>query len=244
MQADNEWDVRSIAAFGQAKIPFGDTFNLTVGGRYTDEEYELDDKIVDSNPATLQGIMNVRTFNRAGANFSTSQSFEQLTGGLILDWTLGDWLLYGSVNTGFKSGNLNANNPLSGGVDEEEIIAYELGFKSDLGGGRYRLNGSVFRYDYDNIHIQVINQNSGATVLLNGSNAELTGAELELLAAVVDGLTFNASLTVLDSEYKDNLVVPNGGGPGINTTINIAGKNVAGAPESTLTLGPNMSYRC
>ena len=248
-QADNEWDVSSIAAFGQIKYPITDNLNLTVGARYTDEDYELTDLIGGSNGLgdvdgpifdgiTLLGLPSVQQANLgAPGSFPTEQNFSQSSGGITLDYAQDNWLVYGTWSTGFKSGNLNPNNPLSAGVDAEEITSMEIGFKMDFGAGRYRLNGAAFSYDYENIHIQVINQSSGATILLNGSNADILGAELEFLAAVTDGLTFNAGLTLLDSEYKDNIVVPNGGGLGVDTPINIAGNDVAGAPDNNLTLG-------
>jgi len=223
--------------------------NLTAGLRYTDETYELNDLMggstgfADVDGPIFEGIALPGTISVQMANaeepgrFDEEQDFSATTFTLVLDWTIDDWMLYGGINTGFKSGNLNANNPLSGGVDEEEITSYELGFKSDLGDGRFRFNGALFYYEYDNIHIQVINQASGATVLLNGSDADILGAELEFTALLTDGLTFNAGLTALDSEYKDDLLVPDGGGLGIDTEVAIAGNNLAGAPEWNATLG-------
>lgn len=235
-QADNEFEVDSVAAYGQLKFPITEAVNLTVGARYTDETYELNDRVVDGDPVNAPGLVNLQTANAIpgfpGAPFVTEQDFSQATGSLILDWKLDNVLLYGSVNTGFKSGNLNSNNPLSGGVDEEEITSYELGFKSNLYSDRVRLNGSLFKYDYDNIHVQVINANSGTTILLNGSNASIEGAELELVALASENLKLNAAATFLDSEYKDDVVVPGGGG-----LLSISGNNVAGAPEFSATLG-------
>ena len=249
-QATNEFEVDSLEIFVRAKFPIGDAFNLTVGARYTDEEYKLTDLIGGStglgdvdgpifDGITLPGLPSVQQINAvAPGTFPESQDFTETTGGITLDWSNDSMLVYGSVNTGFKSGNLNANNPLSGGVDPEEIIAYELGFKSDLANDRFRLNGSVFFYDYENIHIQAVNQNSGSTILINGSNAEITGAELEFLGAISEGLTFSAALTVLDTEYKDDVIVP-GGNPltGADQAVPITGNEVAGAPETALTVG-------
>lgn len=234
-QADNEFDVDSIAAYGQLKFSLTDTVNLTVGARFTDETYGLDDRIVDGAPINAPGLVSVSTANTIpgfpGAPFVTEQDFSKATGGLILDWQLENVMLYGSVNSGFKSGNLNSNNPLSGGVDEEEITAYEIGFKSDLANDRVRFNGSAFVYDYDNIHLQVINANSGATILLNGSKASIEGIELELLALATENLTISAAITSLNSEYENDVVIPGAG------TLPITGNNVAGAPEFSSTLG-------
>ena len=66
-------------------------------------------------------------------------------------------MLYGGVNRGVKAGSYNA--PLlgayfgSGGdaglpYDSEELTSYEGGFKATLGGGKTRINGTAFYYDY------------------------------------------------------------------------------------------------
>ena len=238
-QADNKFEVDSLAAFGQIKYPLSDKANMTLGARYTHEEFELVDHIDQAvaDGIALPGLRSVQFFNSLTPGlFPTTDSYENLTGNIALDYMLDDVLFYGSVGTGFKSGNLNAQNPLSGGVDPEKITSYELGFKSDLFGNRIRLNGASFFYQYDNIHIQVINSNSGATILLNGSNAEVFGAELELVAALTEGLTLNTGLTVLNAEYKDDVNILG------QSTLSINGNKIAGAPESSLTVGLEYVY--
>lgn len=236
---ENAFDVDSYAAFGQIKFPLGDVVNLTIGGRFTDEEFELDDSrlqaAIDAG-ITAPGVVTIETANTLGipgAPFATEDDFSQLTGGVILDATFAETLVYTSISTGFKSGNLNTNNPLTNGVDEEEILAYEVGFKSEYADGRVRFNGAGFLYDYDNIHVQVVDSGSGASILLNGSKAEILGVEFELVALLTNGLTLNAGLTLLDSEYKDDINVPP---PGLGT-LQISGNNVVGAPEDAFTLG-------
>ena len=238
-QADNEFEVDSVAAFGQVKYPLTDRMNVTVGARYTHEEFELTDNIDQSVAAgiALPGLRSVQFFNsQAPGTFPTEDTYKNLNGNIALDYMMENILLYGSFGTGFKSGNLNAQNPLSGGVDPEEITSYEAGFKSDLLGNRIRLNGALFFYQYDNIHIQVINSNSGATILLNGSNAEVLGAELEFTAAVTERLTLSSGVTALEAEYKDDVDVLG------QSTLDISGNTIAGAPDLSLTIGLEYVY--
>jgi outer membrane receptor protein involved in Fe transport len=243
-QADNFFEVDSYSVYGQIKYPLTDTVNVTFGVRWTDEDYQLTDNfdsaIADPNTPVVPGIVSVQTVNAvAPGTFDTEVNFSQITGSLIVDWSIGEAsMVYAGVNTGFKSGGLNATNPLSGGVDAEEITAYEMGFKSEMLDGRVRLNGSVFLYDYENIHIQAVNASTGATILLNGSNADIQGAELEVLALLSEGLTFNASLSLLDSEYKDDVLIPGiPGVPGSETAMGIAGNSLVGAPERSFSIG-------
>ena len=95
-------------------------------------------------------------------NTSITPQFGEMTND-FLDWrlrvernTLADNLAYFLVATGHKSGGFNdtftgeTGLPVAPTYDEERVIYYELGWKSefDLGEQRARLNASAFYYDY------------------------------------------------------------------------------------------------
>ena len=73
-------------------------------------------------------------------------------------------------------------------------------------------------------------------MLLNGVDADITGLELDVTALVSESLILTAGMTALDSEYANDLVVPNGGGLGIDTALPIDGNQVAGAADLNITL--------
>ncbi len=225
--ADNTFRVDAIAAFGQVRFPITDAISITGGVRYTSEDYELADDFPVFEITAFSNLTSQPGLPNAG---SQSESFNETTGTLIIDYKFEDVLLYASLATGFKSGVLNATNPSLPGVDPEEIISYEVGFKSDLADGRIRLNGAAFYYDYENIHLNVIDSNSGAQVLINGSEADVLGAEIELNALITEALSINASITVLDSEYKQNV----NQGP---FQLPISGNSLVSAPDTSLAIG-------
>ncbi len=81
-------------------------------------------------------------------------------------WLVGaefDWgennLLYAKVNTGFKSGTVNAV-PANIGVptttDPEEVTAYQVGSKNRFFHNRLQLNAEFFYYDYEGYQVVVI----------------------------------------------------------------------------------------
>lgn len=78
---------------------------------------------------------------------------ENVSAKIGVDYTPSDdVLLYASVSTGFKSGGYNSNpaNDYSQlqPYKEEELLAYELGFKATLLEQTMQLNGAIFYYDY------------------------------------------------------------------------------------------------
>ena len=90
--------------------------------------------------------------------------------------------------------------------DEETIIAYELGAKSQLAEGLVQLNGALFYYDYQDIQVfQVIPGDSfiPQQKLDNAGDAEVYGGELELVATPTDGLYLSLGLGYVHSEFKE-----------------------------------------
>ena len=105
--------------------------------------------------------------------------------------------------TGYKSGGYALLN--SGEIrtfDEENNETYELGMKSDWLDNRLRLNATYFFSEYDDLQLSAWDDD-GNTVRLNAANTELQGLELELTAAITSNWQLNASMSTLDSEYKE-----------------------------------------
>ena len=146
----------------------------------------------------------------AGAAFEDSSSDTLWAGKAQLEWRPSDdLLLYVGVNRGVKAGSFNA--PLlgaylgSGGdsalpYDEEELTSYEAGFKSTLGNGNTRLNGSVFYYDYSDYQAFLF---VGVGGVVFNADAETYGAELELQTSPMDGLDLLFNVAWFDAEVED-----------------------------------------
>ncbi len=185
--ANNDWDNESRAIYGEVNVPFAEGFVATIGGRYTEGENNIDDRL---NPSTIGKL---------------SQVADQFTYNLKLAYHTENWLYYGGVSTGFKSGSLNPNDPSAGRVDPEEITSIEVGFKGELLDGTMRINGSAFSYDYSNIQINVIQEGStGSVVLVDDTEAEINGFELGMETLVGNNTTLFANATFLDHEYTNN----------------------------------------
>jgi iron complex outermembrane receptor protein len=118
-----------------------------------------------------------------------------------------DVLTYVSFNRGTKSGGFEASvaTPFGGlkqqfvdGIPygQERLNAIELGAKSTLFNERLRLNGDVFHYDYAGY--QGFEQ-IGPLESIKNLNAREWGAEVEVEAKPVAGLTLSSAVSSLHS---------------------------------------------
>jgi len=189
----------SYSIFGQVDVDLNEKLVLVMGARYIKEDKNLEgavhwnanlnDRLIEvTGPATdIVDIDNDQNLWSAKA---------------VLEYKAGDDALYYiGVNRGVKAGSFNA--PLIGGFsayDPEVLWAYEAGTKLTLAGGRARLNGSVFYYDYNDYQSFSWVNNAG---LVFNENASFKGAEIELTAAPAPGFDMLIGASYLDADVKD-----------------------------------------
>ncbi len=187
------------------------------------------------------GVADGPRENGIFATKKDSADEDSITWRLGLDWApTDDVLVYGNVANGTKAqgffGGLASNSPAYVPYDPEELMAYELGFKLGLLEGTMQLNGAVFFYDYEDQQMLVdFDPGIGLAqpVLTNIAESEITGAELELNWAPVDGLTMRFTGSWLDTELTDNAVSsPLPVFPGAEP---VEGEDLAYAPEFTFS---------
>jgi outer membrane receptor protein involved in Fe transport len=130
---------------------------------------------------------------------------------LALDYGINDdTSVYTSYSRGFKSGSfptLGASNSNQfAPVVQEQVDAYELGFKATLAEGAAQLNGAAYYYDYTDK--QLLTKISDPVfgrlfALQNVDDSEVWGAELEALWMPTDGLTLGTSVNWIETEIGD-----------------------------------------
>ena len=192
-------DAQSWAVFGQVDYPIGETWSLIVGARYTDDEKEVVGITGDhSTPFDLTDeVSSTREVSNTEFDYKVT-----------LQWSEDDHLVYGSVASGFRSGNFNTEFLLGDidaltPVDSEEVISFELGFKTTTWAGRARINGAVFYTDVtDKQGIVYTGEDSPSGVLLNVGDAEIYGAELEVNLALTQNLELILGAGYLGSEVN------------------------------------------
>lgn len=189
------------------------------------------------NMVTPPSATSVATVQFPGLH-SDELNTDKFTGKAALNlYPNDDWLIYGSIASSFKSGGFSGFSAL---VDvqfdpyqEEELTAYEIGFKGDLAGGAARLNGAVFYYDYTDKQINDVIEDPlgifpGLVGLRNVPESRVTGAELELQWAPTDRLMLMAAGTWLDTEVSKDFTVFDGFN---QVNFNANGLELPNAPE-------------
>lgn len=200
----------TLALFGQIELPLSDDFLLTLGGRWTeiDREFTYSTNGFFAAPELQAGV----TDSFSDGDYSMRAS---------LDWSVSEnTLVYGSVSRGFNAGTYNSqflDNLIDlPPTDSESILAYEVGIKSTLAGGRARVEAAAYFYDYQDIQvIAVVPRGTiDANVLTNADDADLNGFEIQLHALPTDWLNLTVGAAYIESEFGNLLTRISGTGVG------------------------------
>ena len=146
----------------------------------------------------------------------------ETTGRLNLDWNVSDnALVYFSATSGYRSGGFNlvffSTTPT---YDPEELLSYEIGYKTQFLDNSLQINGSFYLYDYETIHTvgtEVSAIGGTSTSVLEAPGAEVLGIETEILWLATDRLTLGGNFSYTPSEYTDSLLVSD------SSNVNIPG---------------------
>ncbi len=239
-QDNSTLETDTLAVFGQVEFPIADDLSLTVGGRWTDVERDFfyQTNGFGAAPELLAGITSTFSDNDYSAR-------------LALNWNASnDTLVYGSISRGFNAGTFNSQ--FLGSVENamptksESMVAFELGVKSTLAGGRANIEAAVYHYDFSDPQVVAVEplSNISANFLINADDATLTGAELQLRALPIDWLEFNLGIAYIDSEYGSLATSIAGTGTGSpspdnapifgSTLVNLNGNSFPNHPELSI----------
>ena len=212
---NNDQETDAYALFASVDWDLGDRWMLTTGIRYSDEETDFvggtDGTI--SDPDAFDAFVGAELGLPAGITIPftfTDDSIEDdnVSYRVALEFRpTDDWLTYGSVTTGFKSGGFFGDFTFDNfellPFDSEEVTAYELGSKSTHADGRVQLNAAVFYYEYEDI--QTFIPSALGFRLTNLEEADIYGAEIELLASPLDGFDMRLGASYLDTEVSSRV---------------------------------------
>jgi iron complex outermembrane receptor protein len=254
----------SQALFAHTEWQLNDSFRLNVGLRYTKDEKDFSNAFTfivtpdlmtgggglcplppvgDPRAVPVFDGMQIRCYP-AVAN---SNDASNTTGKIGIDFTgLENTLLYASVSTGFKSGGFQGQltfNPADlGGFQEENLLAYELGFKTSFAEQRAQLNGAVFFYDFEDLQFYgpLFDSPFGPLFgIANAGDADIKGAELDLNWLAAEDLNIKIGLGLLNTEITSSVLpgvatgseLPNSPEVNFNTSVDYQwsiGSNLAG----------------
>lgn len=214
-------DVETIGLFGQVDYQLTEQWTVIGGLRYEDEERDLIGLGTFLPGGAPFDVLNLATCTTPFAAatctadlVNRSLSTDEVTWKIALEYEpREDLLVYASVNRGIKSGGFTAYNSLNPAATEpfqpEEVVAYEIGFKSDWTDETLRLNGALFYYDYENQQVQsalwvAIPPASQTLVgrIVNAPESEVYGGELELVWQVNEHLQITQALGYKHGEFE------------------------------------------
>ena len=182
----------SWAVFGQFSFDMTDTWNLTAGVRYTDDEKDL------INPP-----------NNIGLGFDpVNVQDDEVSWDVSLIWAPSDdvsW--YGRVASGFRGPSIQGRDIAFFGspstATSETVLSAELGFKSTLSGDRLRVNGAVFTYQVDDQQITAVGGAGNLIQLVNADKANAIGFDLDIESLLTDNFLIEFGVGYNDTEIDD-----------------------------------------
>ncbi len=232
---DFQRDREEISVFGEVAFDITKRLTATFGARYYSIEVGLQGQ---SSFATL-GPVDRNAGNNVDARLAgrtpNTESDVIFKGNLSYQAT-DDVLFYFNYAEGFRAGNFNRNGtgtdpddiPFS--FESDTVRSYEAGWRTQLFGNRLRLNGALFRTDFEDIQQSILDFSiSNVTFFDNVGSARINGAELEVEFVPTDNLTIFGGFSVLDSELTEL--------PGTLVSTAPVGEELAHAPDFAGNLG-------
>lgn len=186
------------------------------------------------------------------STISPERTFKKFTYRLGFEYDVGpESLLYGSFETGFKSGGFfsSIDNPT---FEPETIDAWTIGSKNRFFGNRLQLNLEAFWWNYKDQQFSHFSTNSqGGTefVTENIGKTRIRGFEVEARARVAEGTTLNGMVQYLDAKSVEFVYEnPISAGPPVTACpfqatstgtfrIDCSGRRAVNAPEWLISGG-------
>ena len=181
IEADNEtWAAYAQVGWRPAQ---GSPWKLSLGGRYTEDKREGDNHIVPPGDDDWSNFT---------PSFTVFYDLDENSS------------LYAKVASGYKAGGFNMRQAeFADAYDEETLVTYEIGWKTELLERRLRWNGAVFYSDYEDMQLDILVGCPTCTKTQNAGTAEISGLETELSLLLGDAVRVDLSYGYLDSEIND-----------------------------------------
>lgn len=256
----SDQDIEGRAVFGNIEYELSDAWMLSAGARYTETDRDFEGCTNDyEGPSQTAdwwnfvfgvafGIPGVNVQNGGCLTFDENLQtydpalFDELNEDNV-SWNIGlnykmenDGLLYGRISKGYKSGSFPTASVASytgyAPVEQESILAYEVGIKTPLFDNRVNLTAAAFFYDYEDKQLRG-RKPDPVFVTLDGlvqvPEGEAKGIEFGIQAVPVDGLSLSLGGTYIETEIKEYE-----GFNALGQTLNFQGQDFPFAPELTL----------
>ncbi len=250
----SDQDITTKAVFANVEYNLNDRLKLEGGVRYTDTSRgfrgctrDWGEGSLAAGIGALQGLFGVPATQRAIAGGCVTlngdflaQPIKSRLGEDNVSWRAGiefkpfgdRTLFYANVSRGYKAGSFPTLSAAAASslapARQETLLAYEAGYKISIG-RRFQVNGAVFHYDYDDKQLvgNIADPIFGRlAALVNIPKSRINGAELQLNATPISGLTINTAVSYTDSK------ILRGSGVSVSLTpIDLAGASFPYSPK-------------
>ncbi|MFS1422497.1 TonB-dependent receptor [Shewanella sp. 10N.286.48.B5] len=165
------------------------------------------------NAGSCVTVLDFGTPEASVGEVSDTLSEDSLSWRLAANYEFNDDLsVYASYSRGFKAGSFPSLAAVTDQqlvpVVQEQLDAYEIGFKSSLAERTLQLNGAAFYYDYQDKQLltkKIAPVFNTVFTLGNMPKSSITGVELDGRWLATDNLTLGAAYGWLDSQIKQGV---------------------------------------
>lgn len=190
LSAEVSQQTTSFAVFGQMEYEMSDTWALTVGARWTDDEKDL-----QVGPAFAGGTVTPD---------SISVADDFINWDVAVTWDASDeFTWYGRVATGSRGPVTLGRFGFVSSAETEDTTSVELGFKSRLMDNRARFNASVYTFRNHDQQLTATGGAANVNQLLNAERVDGFGWEAELDVLFTNNLLITSNISYNDTEIKD-----------------------------------------
>jgi len=194
-----------IAGFLSGTIHFTDSFDLTLGGRYSTNDQDAHQ--------VSSGLLAGRP-----QDITAKSSEDVFTYSVAPRWKLDEHKsLYIRVASGFRPGGPNVVPPTAPDTvpriyDSDSLTSYEAGLKVESKDRAYTLDFALFHIDWKDIQLFALVDNFGVNV--NGGKAASYGFEVTGSAYLADGFNVSVNGSLTDTHLIDDTPALSGGKQG------------------------------
>jgi iron complex outermembrane recepter protein len=188
-------DYEETAAFGTVAYHFSPRFDVAAGVRY-------------ARSTSTAAILGSGIF--AGISGGDESTDTVTTWSTSARWRPSDrTMVYARVATGWRAGGPNLPfPPFPSTYEPDTLINYEIGVKSDIIDDLLRVDVSLFRIDWEDMHSFITNGAFGGNG--NADTATSQGVEWDTTLTPLDGLTVRWSGAYTDAELTADAPLVNG----------------------------------
>jgi iron complex outermembrane receptor protein len=241
-----ENDDTAFAVFGQAGFDLSESVELTLSGRYDEDQRQQTDPRPEGKRVDGFGIPIAGPATREAV-------FSKFQPKATLRWTTSEYSnLYLTYAEGFRSGGFNApgteispftGEPIADSVyQQEESRNFEVGFKTVWPESNLIVNGAVFAAEADDLQTFNFNGAVNAQIVRNIDVVEISGAEVEVTWLAAPGFSIFGGVGYSDAEIVEYAANPMAVGNQVPYTSKLT-TNLGGQLERSLSSSVDLIVR-